>query len=187
MLCRAAAAAVQAALRAKEAGSTRFCMGAAWRGPSQVCGWLLPAAVAATAGSGPCLLCCQASQHPHGMSKSSAAGQAALIQLCFVASTSKLLEWRRWCIRCTTRLLFCVMPCRAMLCCPVLCCPVPSQVGPRQWERVLEMVRRIRGLGMEVRTCAAGAGWWLGCVQQGQSGGWRLYRHAWLAVRSTKR
>jgi len=24
------------------------------------------------------------------------------------------------------------------------------QVGPRQWERVLEMVRRIRGLGMEV-------------------------------------
>lgn len=26
----------QAALRAKEAGSTRFCMGAAWRGPSQV-------------------------------------------------------------------------------------------------------------------------------------------------------
>lgn len=27
----------QAALRAKEAGSTRFCMGAAWRGPSQVC------------------------------------------------------------------------------------------------------------------------------------------------------
>lgn len=49
----------QAALRAKESGSTRFCMGAAWRGP--------------------------------------------------------------------------------------------SQVGPRQWERVLEMVRRIRGLGMEVR------------------------------------
>ncbi|KIZ04042.1 biotin synthetase [Monoraphidium neglectum] len=28
----------------------------------------------------------------------------------------------------------------------------PSQVGPRQWERVLEMVRRIRGLGMEVCT-----------------------------------
>ena len=27
---------VQAAVRAKEAGSTRFCMGAAWRGPSQV-------------------------------------------------------------------------------------------------------------------------------------------------------
>lgn len=27
-----------AALRAKEAGSTRFCMGAAWRGPSQVGG-----------------------------------------------------------------------------------------------------------------------------------------------------
>lgn len=26
----------QAALRAKESGSTRFCMGAAWRGPSQV-------------------------------------------------------------------------------------------------------------------------------------------------------
>ena len=26
----------QAALRAKAAGSTRFCMGAAWRGPSQV-------------------------------------------------------------------------------------------------------------------------------------------------------
>lgn len=26
----------QAALRAKQAGSTRFCMGAAWRGPSQV-------------------------------------------------------------------------------------------------------------------------------------------------------
>ncbi|KAF8066187.1 BIO2 [Scenedesmus sp. PABB004] len=50
----------EAALRAKEAGSTRFCMGAAWRGP--------------------------------------------------------------------------------------------SQVGPRQWERVLEMVRRIRGLGMEVCT-----------------------------------
>lgn len=55
--------AIQAALRAKEAGSTRFCMGAAWRGP--------------------------------------------------------------------------------------------SQVGPRQWERVLEMVRRIRGLGMEVRRCMA--------------------------------
>ncbi|GFR42199.1 hypothetical protein Agub_g3090, partial [Astrephomene gubernaculifera] len=50
----------QAALRAKEAGSTRFCMGAAWRGP--------------------------------------------------------------------------------------------SQVGQRQWERVLEMIRRIRGLGMEVCT-----------------------------------
>ncbi|KXZ52173.1 hypothetical protein GPECTOR_10g802 [Gonium pectorale] len=50
----------QAALRAREAGSTRFCMGAAWRGP--------------------------------------------------------------------------------------------SQVGQRQWERVLEMVRRIRGLGMEVCT-----------------------------------
>ncbi|GLI63092.1 hypothetical protein VaNZ11_005994 [Volvox africanus] len=50
----------QAALRAREAGSTRFCMGAAWRGP--------------------------------------------------------------------------------------------SQVGPRQWERVLEMIRRIRGLGMEVCT-----------------------------------
>ena len=30
MLC------VQAARRAKAAGSTRFCMGAAWRGPSQV-------------------------------------------------------------------------------------------------------------------------------------------------------
>jgi biotin synthase len=28
----------------------------------------------------------------------------------------------------------------------------PSQVGARQWERVLEMVRRIRGLGMEVCT-----------------------------------
>lgn len=28
----------------------------------------------------------------------------------------------------------------------------PSQVGPRQWDRVLEMVRRIRGLGMEVCT-----------------------------------
>ena len=27
---------IQAALRAKAAGSTRFCMGAAWRGPSQV-------------------------------------------------------------------------------------------------------------------------------------------------------
>ena len=27
---------LQAALRAKEAGSTRFCMGAAWRGPTQV-------------------------------------------------------------------------------------------------------------------------------------------------------
>lgn len=27
---------MQAALRAKDAGSTRFCMGAAWRGPSQV-------------------------------------------------------------------------------------------------------------------------------------------------------
>lgn len=26
----------QAALRAKASGSTRFCMGAAWRGPSQV-------------------------------------------------------------------------------------------------------------------------------------------------------
>lgn len=26
----------QAAVRAKESGSTRFCMGAAWRGPSQV-------------------------------------------------------------------------------------------------------------------------------------------------------
>lgn len=26
----------QAALRAKESGSTRFCMGAAWRGPTQV-------------------------------------------------------------------------------------------------------------------------------------------------------
>ncbi|GIL50071.1 hypothetical protein Vafri_6389 [Volvox africanus] len=50
----------QAALRAREAGSTRFCMGAAWRGP--------------------------------------------------------------------------------------------SQVGQRQWERVLEMIRRIRGLGMEVCT-----------------------------------
>lgn len=50
----------QAALRAKDAGSTRFCMGAAWRGP--------------------------------------------------------------------------------------------SQVGPRQWDRVLSMVSRIRGLGMEVCT-----------------------------------
>ncbi|KAL6750871.1 hypothetical protein V8C86DRAFT_763708 [Haematococcus lacustris] len=28
----------------------------------------------------------------------------------------------------------------------------PSQVGPRQWQRVLEMVGRIRGLGMEVCT-----------------------------------
>lgn len=28
----------------------------------------------------------------------------------------------------------------------------PSQVGPRQWSRVLEMVTRIRGLGMEVCT-----------------------------------
>ncbi|KAG2483647.1 hypothetical protein HYH03_017523 [Edaphochlamys debaryana] len=28
----------------------------------------------------------------------------------------------------------------------------PSQVGQRQWDRVLEMVRRIRGLGMEVCT-----------------------------------
>lgn len=27
---------LQAALRAKASGSTRFCMGAAWRGPSQV-------------------------------------------------------------------------------------------------------------------------------------------------------
>ena len=27
---------MQAALRARDAGSTRFCMGAAWRGPSQV-------------------------------------------------------------------------------------------------------------------------------------------------------
>ncbi len=26
------------------------------------------------------------------------------------------------------------------------------QVGPRQWERVLQMVKRIRGLGMEVCT-----------------------------------
>eukprot|EP00882_Tetradesmus_deserticola_P007745 GHRQ01008155.1.p1 GENE.GHRQ01008155.1~~GHRQ01008155.1.p1 ORF type:complete len:331 (+),score=147.52 GHRQ01008155.1:121-1113(+) len=58
--CQCLALRLQAALRAREAGSTRFCMGAAWRGP--------------------------------------------------------------------------------------------SQVGPRQWERVLEMVRRIRGLGMEVCT-----------------------------------
>ena len=28
----------------------------------------------------------------------------------------------------------------------------PSQVGPRQWSRVLEMVTKIRGLGMEVCT-----------------------------------
>lgn len=35
--------------------------------------------------------------------------------------------------------------------CVVLCCVCVVQVGPRQWERVLEMVRRIRGLGMEVR------------------------------------
>ena len=28
----------------------------------------------------------------------------------------------------------------------------PSQVGPRQWQRVLDMVGRIRGLGMEVCT-----------------------------------
>lgn len=28
----------------------------------------------------------------------------------------------------------------------------PSQVGQRQWERVLEMVKRIRGLDMEVCT-----------------------------------
>lgn len=28
----------------------------------------------------------------------------------------------------------------------------PAQVGQRQWERVLEMVGRIRGLGMEVCT-----------------------------------
>ena len=28
----------------------------------------------------------------------------------------------------------------------------PSQVGPRQWERVLGMVTKIRGLGMEVCT-----------------------------------
>ena len=27
---------LQAALRARDAGSTRFCMGAAWRGPTQV-------------------------------------------------------------------------------------------------------------------------------------------------------
>jgi hypothetical protein len=36
----------------------------------------------------------------------------------------------------------------------------PSQVGKRQWERVLEMVRRIRALDMEVRArspAAAGA------------------------------
>jgi biotin synthase-like enzyme len=59
-VARCVAVCVQAALRARDAGSTRFCMGAAWRGP--------------------------------------------------------------------------------------------SQVGPRQWERVLEMVRRIRGLGMEVGT-----------------------------------
>jgi hypothetical protein len=29
----------------------------------------------------------------------------------------------------------------------------PSQVGKGQWERVLEMVARIRGLGMEVLFC----------------------------------
>lgn len=28
----------------------------------------------------------------------------------------------------------------------------PSQVGPRQWQRVLDMVTKIRGLGMEVCT-----------------------------------
>ena len=28
----------------------------------------------------------------------------------------------------------------------------PSQVGPRQWGRVLDMVTKIRGLGMEVCT-----------------------------------
>lgn len=27
----------------------------------------------------------------------------------------------------------------------------PSQVGQRQWARVLDMVKRIRGLDMEVR------------------------------------
>lgn len=33
----------EAALRAKDSGSTRFCMGAAWRGPTQVCQLCIPA------------------------------------------------------------------------------------------------------------------------------------------------
>eukprot|EP00882_Tetradesmus_deserticola_P034654 GHRQ01039849.1.p1 GENE.GHRQ01039849.1~~GHRQ01039849.1.p1 ORF type:complete len:134 (-),score=18.81 GHRQ01039849.1:311-712(-) len=72
--CQCLALRLQAALRAREAGSTRFCMGAAWRGP--------------------------------------------------------------------------------------------SQVGPRQWERVLEMVRRIRGLGMEVSRLLLLTAWLLCWLQQ---------------------
>lgn len=53
----------QAALRAKEAGSTRFCMGAAWRGPSQVIflhAYCMVTACAGPSASGPWLFdhCC---------------------------------------------------------------------------------------------------------------------------------
>lgn len=76
----------EAAVRAKNSGSTRFCMGAAWRGPSQV-------------------------------------------RLCCMYHTPA------------------VPPCNA--------CSAPAaalQVGARQWDRVLEMVKRIRKLDMEVCT-----------------------------------
>ena len=83
----------EAAVRAKESGSTRFCMGAAWRGPSQV---RTPLHLAA---------------HVKGN--------------CGSAYMSMFVPFSLW---------------------------TGMQVGQRQWTRVLDMVKKIRALDMEVCT-----------------------------------
>lgn len=96
-------------MRAKEAGSTRFCMGSAWRGPSQVRCRRAPRACAPAA--------CGAA---HGQR----AGRTG-------ARPRHAPTHNSWLGR--------------------------AQVGKGQFGRVLEMVSRIRGLGMEVRRAGAGA------------------------------
>jgi len=100
------------ALKARDGGSTRFCMGAAWRGPSQVCG-----------------------PHRAGPSRRGLQTSAAID---WQLPTSSIDQQCGCHPHCPARRL----TCRAFV----------AQVGERQFGRVLDMVTKIRALGMEVCT-----------------------------------
>lgn len=106
----------EAAVRAKASGSTRFCMGAAWRGPSQ------------------------ARQQLRRRSRRLPACPPARLAVAPLRRGSVIAVVRASPI---PRRPYCGAP---------ISTRVLAQVGKGQWARVLEMVRKVRALDMEVCT-----------------------------------
>ena len=127
-----ACASLQAAVRARDSGSTRFCMGAAWRGPSQVSIFPYIALHLFLLNPSFCNLPevdmqTQCAFQPQG-------GSRLLCMKTLSALPGAAVLLRAWRVTKSVAADVCWI----------------TQVGQGQWNRVLDMVSRIRGLGMEV-------------------------------------